>query len=139
MLVKSQQQLFRDNKGAFPDASILKIHNSVDALAPDSPIFPVMMAKKRPPWVTYHNVVGIMPASWWMNPLVENSDGVVPRDSARVDDAESEVVVAADHSSIHAHPAAVLEVRRILLTHLGELHGRPMVATTPAVHTDTAR
>jgi len=139
MLVKSQQELFRDNKGAFPDASILKIHNSVDALAPDSPIFPVMMAKKPPPWVTHHNVVGIMPASWWMNPLVEDSDGVVARESAHLPEAESEVVVKADHSSIHAHPAAVLEVRRILLEHLGELQGRPLVAETPTVHAGAAR
>lgn len=133
-LVKGQQELFRDNKGAFPPASILKIHNSVDALAPDSPIFPVMLANQRAPWVTYHNVLGIMPASWWMSPFVEDSDGVVSRESAHLDEAVSEVVVAADHSSIHAHPAAVLEVRRVLLEHLGQLEGRPVVASAPGSH-----
>jgi hypothetical protein len=31
--------------------------------------------------------------------------------------------VPADHTTVHAHPAAVLEVRRILLEHLSELRG----------------
>jgi len=128
VLVKNQQKLFRKNRGLFPDNSILKIHNSIDALAPDSPIFPVMLAAKRPPWVTYHNILGIMPDSWWLNPFTQDSDGVVSRASAELPEAASELVVRADHSGVHAHPAAVLEVRRILLEHLAELEGRPVVA-----------
>ena len=33
----------------------------------------------------------------------------------------------ADHSTVHPHPAAVLEVRRILLEHLAELRGQPVM------------
>jgi len=134
VLVKNQQKLFRENKGAFPENSILKVHNSIDALAPDSPIFPVMLAERPPPWVTYHNIVGITPDNWWLNPFVRDSDGVVSRDSAELPEAASELVVRADHSTVHAHPAAVLEVRRVLLSHLAELEGRPAVAA----HTETA-
>ena len=39
--------------------------------------------------------------------------------------AASEITVAANHTTVQTHPAAVLEVRRILLEHLAELDGRP--------------
>ena len=41
-----------------------------------------------------------------------------------MDDAASEIMVPADHTTVHTHPAAVLEVRRILLEHLADLEGR---------------
>jgi hypothetical protein len=85
-----------------------------------------MLASRRPPWVTYHNIVGVMPEQWWLSKLSEAGDGVVSRESAHVDDAESEITVPADHTTVHAHPAAVLEVRRILLEHLAGLDGRPI-------------
>ena len=84
-----------------------------------------MLASRRPPWVTYHNIVGVLPKDSWLAKFTAEGDGVVPRTSAHVDDAESEITVPADHSSVHSHPAAVLEVRRILLEHLAELEGRP--------------
>jgi hypothetical protein len=37
----------------------------------------------------------------------------------------SEIVVPADHTTVQMHPAAVLEVRRILLEHLAEMDARP--------------
>jgi len=125
MLVNSQQKLFRDNKGVFHDKSLLKIETSIDSLAPDSPIFPVMLANRRPPWVKYHNVVGVIPNNAWWTSIVAGSDGVVAQQSAHLDDAVSEITVPADHSSIHSHPLAVLEVRRILLDHLAELRRGP--------------
>ena len=48
-------------------------------------------------------------------------DGVVDYESAHMDDAVSEVVVASEHQSIHRNPKAILEVRRILLEHLGDV------------------
>ena len=126
-LVQSQQRLFRENAGLFRDNSLLKIHNSVDSLAPDSPIFPVMVASRRPPWVRYHNIVGEVPDDGWFSSLAAGSDGVVARRSAHLDDAESELIVPADHTTVHSHPMAVLEVRRILLEHLDRLQGRPPV------------
>jgi len=123
MLVKNQQRLFRDNPGAFPDRSLLRIENSIDSLAPDSPILPVMLASHRQPWVKYHNVIGLVPPKNWVMSLLSGSDGVVSQESAHMEDVVSELTVAADHSTIHSHPATVLEVRRVLHDHLNELRG----------------
>ena len=43
-----------------------------------------------------------------------------PTTSAHLDDAESELIVPADHFHVHQHPLAVLEIRRILLEHAEE-------------------
>ncbi len=126
-LVHGQQQLYRENQGVFPSRSLLRVDTSIDSLAPNEPVFPVMQASRRAPWVRYHNIVGVMPKEWWTSALVsEEGDGVVSRESAHVDDAVSEISVPANHTTVHAHPAAVLEVRRVLLEHLVELEGRPI-------------
>ena len=118
------QELFLKNIGAFPDSSLVRIHTSIDSLSPSEPIFPVMLASPRPPWVRYHNIVGLVPKQWWLSKLAPDGDGVVTFESAHVDDAVSEITVPADHTSVHAHPAAVLEVRRVLLENLADLEGR---------------
>jgi hypothetical protein len=131
-LLNSQQKLFLDNKDLLRDGNLLRIETSVDSLSPDSPFFPVMLASQRPPWVKYHNVVGVLPKGEWLGRLMGAGDGVVPESSARVDDVVSEIAVPANHSMVHAHPAAVLEVRRILLEHLDELRNGPSVSRTAA-------
>lgn len=130
-LLQGQEGLFRDNKDLFPASSLLRIENSIDSLAPESPIFPVMLASSHLPWVKYHNIVGRVPKHG-VFALAPDGDGVVGLDSARVDGVASELVVPADHTTVHAHPLAVLEVRRILLEHLAELRGFPSVARTDA-------
>ncbi|MBN2578019.1 MAG: alpha/beta fold hydrolase [Pirellulales bacterium] len=126
MLLQSQEKLYRDNPHAFVDHSLAKVTTSIDSLSPGSPIFPVMLAARRPCWVKYHNIVGDMPGQWWMPRfLSSDTDGVVAEASAHLEGAASEIVVPADHSTVHSHPAAVLEVRRVLLEHLTELSGRP--------------
>ena len=92
-----------------------------------------MLAARRPPWVKYHSIVGVVPKDSWLAKLSAEGDGVVPRESAHFDGAASEITVAANHTTVHTHPAAVLEVRRILLEHLAELEGRPAegVASRP--------
>jgi len=121
LLVNSRQKLFRDNPGLFDDHSLLRIDTSIDSLAPDATVFSVLLSAPRAPWVTYHNIVGQVPKKWWMGSWADGTDGVVTQKSAHVDDAVSQVVVPADHTTVHCHPAAVLEVRRILLDHLNEL------------------
>jgi hypothetical protein len=37
----------------------------------------------------------------------------------------SQLVVPADHSTVHRHPAAILEVRKILMQHLADLESFP--------------
>ena len=46
------------------------------------------------------------------------SDGVVSYASAHIDGTESEIVIPSNHQSVHHHPQAVLEVKRILREHL---------------------
>jgi pimeloyl-ACP methyl ester carboxylesterase len=128
-LLSSQQKLYRDNPDAFPERSLLRIERSIDSLSPKTPIFPVMLAGHQAPWVRYHNIVGCKAMPWYVQNIAGVGDGVVSSESAHVDDALSEITVPADHSSVHTHPAAVLEVRRILLEHLADLGvRRPAVA-----------
>ncbi len=47
----------------------------------------------------------------------EGSDGMVDYGSARLEGAESELVVKSGHN-VHYHPLAIREVRRVLLEHL---------------------
>ena len=124
-LVNTQQKLFVDNRDLLFGGSLLKIETSIDSLSPESPIFPVMLAGPRPPWVKYHNIVGVSPKQWWTPSLLGQSDGVVSEQSARLDGAASELIVPADHNTVQCHPLAVMEVRRILLEHLAELRNVP--------------
>ena len=97
---------------------------SIDELAPDSPVLRALATKRPATGVHYHSIVGVTAES--CNPLEEwltgidahvPGDGVVPYKSAHLDGAESEVVVSADHTHVHHHPLAILELRRILLEH----------------------
>ncbi len=137
MLVRSQQKLFRENRGLFRDDTLLEIETSIDSLSPDLPLFPVMLAGRRPMWVKYHNVIGLAPADQWWNSWMADSDGVVTRESAHIDDVVSEITVPSAHATIHSKPAAVLEVRRILLEHLAELRSLP-TNTVRTAQIDTA-
>jgi pimeloyl-ACP methyl ester carboxylesterase len=121
-LVLGRDKLLADNRDVFRDTALLRVQTSIDSLSPDSPFFSAMSAGKRPPWVRYHNVIGVVPKQGLFGKLAAGSDGVVAKESARLEGAESELVVQADHTTVHAHPLVVLEVRRILLEHLDELN-----------------
>ncbi len=125
MLVKSQQKIYRDNPKAFPADSLIKVETSIDSLSPKSPILPVLLSSHRLPWVKFNNIVGNWPGEWWTGSFTKDSDGVVSTASAHLDDAESEITVPADHTTVHTHPAAVLEVHRILLAHLADVQMNP--------------
>ena len=124
-IAKGTERLFDENKRGLPKNSILTIRTSIDSLSPDSPVFDAMLASRRPPWVKYHNVIGVVPNEGLFGRLAAGTDGVVSRESAHLDNAESEIIVAADHTTVHAHSQTVLEVRRVLLEHLAELDGFP--------------
>jgi pimeloyl-ACP methyl ester carboxylesterase len=132
-LANTRQQLFRDNQGLAFDGSLLRVETSLDALAPSSPIYPLMLAAWRPPWVRYHSIIGQKPGSWWLGPQQTGTDGAVTIASARMEGVQSELLVPAEHMTIHCHPAVVMEVRRILNEHLAELRGTTVAAAPPAV------
>lgn len=121
MLIRGRQQLYTDNPDYFRDNNLLDVNTSIDSLAPDSPILPVMLSARRGPWVRYHNIIGRSPKKGLLAKVGGDGDGVVSYASAQVDDADSEVVIPADHLDIHRHPLAVLEVTRLLREHLQQI------------------
>ena len=135
-LVSSGHSLARANPGLFRDTQLLTEANAIDSLAPDSPIFPVMLRAEKAPDVKYHNIIGVLENPSWLNGRKSRGDGVVEYASARMDDVESELIVDADHTSIHVTGTAIFEVRRILLEHLHEIDARDRVALQKAMDTD---
>ncbi|MBW3596534.1 MAG: hypothetical protein KY475_04580 [Planctomycetes bacterium] len=131
MLVQASQRIVSDNPDFFHDTRLLTMTTSIDSLAPDSPIFPAMLAARRAPWVRYHNVVGRVSEESFLSRFSGESDGVVEVASARVPYAASEISVPADHGSVHNHPLAVLEVQRVLREHLRELRSAAARPTAP--------
>lgn len=122
MMVSTGQNLVSKNPGVFQNADLLINSTSIDSLSPRSPVFPTMLRAPRASWVTYHNIVGLAPKrSWFGEEQQASDDGVVSYESAHIEDAVSEVVVSSEHQSIHRHPRAILEVRRILLEHLEQV------------------
>jgi hypothetical protein len=127
-LIELGNSLIRQNPGVFRNTAFLTTTTSIDSLNPKSPIFPAMLRARCAPWVRYHNIIGIIEKSKWFDSKSVDSDGVVTVDSAHMDDAVSEIVVAAQHSSIQSTPRSILEVRRILIEHLREACNNPEIA-----------
>jgi hypothetical protein len=122
MLVQTKTRLLRENPDLFRDTEVLTIDTSIDSLSPESPVLPVMLRARKPHWVKYHNVVGVISKKDLLGRISESGDGVVSFDSAHLEDVQSEIVVDADHIHLHQHPRSILEVRRILLEHSGEMY-----------------
>jgi hypothetical protein len=112
----------QDNPGFFRNTELLTVTTSIDSLSPESPVLPVMLSSRRSPGVTYHNIVGVSSQEDDLARISEKGDGVVPLTSASLDDVESEIVVGADHVTVHQHPRSILEVRRILIKHSAEMY-----------------
>jgi hypothetical protein len=128
-LMHGRSQLAALNPEYFRSNAPLNITNSIDSLSPKSPILPVLLEAHSGPWVKYHNIVGQAPHEGFTNTvsmwLSGEGDGVVSLASARLDTAASQIVVPADHMSVHRHPQSILEVRRILMQHIAELESFP--------------
>lgn len=126
--VNTGKRLDKANPDFFKDSELLTMNTSIDSLAPDSPIFPVMLRAKASPRVIFHNIVGIVDSESWLGSVAPASDGVVAYPSAHMDDVKSELIVNADHTTIHTQPESILEVRRILLEHIAEIDRKDRVA-----------
>jgi hypothetical protein len=121
MMLELGTKLTLSNPGFFTNMDMLTTNTSIDSLAPDCPIFPVMTRAPRASWTAYHNVIGLVPKRTFLGRVSEEGDGVVSVKSAKLPNAASEIVVAADHMEVHRHPLAILEVRRILLEHMAAM------------------
>ncbi|MEO1524628.1 MAG: alpha/beta fold hydrolase [Planctomycetota bacterium] len=121
MTVSTTQNLVKSNPDLFRDTDLLTMATSVDSLAPESPIFPVMLRAKYSPDVQFHNIVGVLQNPSLIQKKAGRGDGVVAYESATMPDTESELIVDAEHTVIHMTGQAIFEVRRILLDHLQQL------------------
>lgn len=130
MVMATGSRLVSQNPDFFKNTALLTTTTSIDSLAPDSPIFPVMLRAKKSPQVKYHNIAGQLSKGTLLSRFSESGDGVVSLASARLepDDRESELIVDADHTEIHARPETIFEVRRILLEHLDAVHDEWRIA-----------
>jgi pimeloyl-ACP methyl ester carboxylesterase len=121
-LMQGKHQLIARNPGYFRPDAPLDVSTSIDSLAPSSPLLPVLLTAHHGPWVKYNNVMGEIPDKGIVKLFSSGrGDGVVTLESAKLDNAESQIVVPADHSMVHRHPQSILEVRRILLQQVSEL------------------
>jgi hypothetical protein len=120
-----RDELIKENPDVFRTRNMLQVKTSIDSLAPDSPILPVLLHAEQPPWVKCHNIVGVLPDKGFIGSVAGGSDGVVSYESAHLDNVASELKVAADHWEVNRHPLSILEVRRILLEHLHDVRSFP--------------
>lgn len=126
-MLQRRQRMLLENPGFFREDALLSIDTSIDSLASDSPFLPVLLSAQAAPWMAYHNIVGRVEPGGILTRLAGDGDGVVSLASAKLDPEtiDSQLVVPADHSNVHRHPQAILEVRRILFEHLDRLRNLP--------------
>jgi hypothetical protein len=124
-----RDELLKENPGVFRDHTILQVKTSIDSLAPDSPILPVLLNAEQPPWLKCHNIVGVLPDKGLLGSVAGGTDGLVSFESAHLDNVASERKVPADHMVVNRHPLSILEVRRILLDHLRDASTFPYRAS----------
>lgn len=126
-MLNGRQQVVAQNPGYFRKNSPLDITTSIESLDPSSPLVPVLLTAESGKWVHHHNIAGRVPDNGFIGTVIDkfgnDGDGVVALTSAKCDDAESQIIVPADHTSVHRHPNSILEVRRILLEQIAELRG----------------
>jgi hypothetical protein len=130
MAVSTGSRLAIENPTLFKNTTLLTAANAIDSLAPESAIFPVMMRAKQAPGVKYHNIIGVLQKPSLLQRQVGPGDGIVELASARIPGVESELIVDADHTTIHMTGRTIFEVRRILLEHLQEIDSQDRLAAS---------
>jgi pimeloyl-ACP methyl ester carboxylesterase len=127
------RDVIQSDPAAWPTLAKGDLPTSIDFLAPGKAL-ELLAAQPRPEGVHFHSVVGVLPNPGYLVETLspggrskEGTDGVVPYTSAHLPEAETELIVPADHFSVHHHPRAVLEVRRLLYEHLKEAENQRIV------------
>jgi pimeloyl-ACP methyl ester carboxylesterase len=98
--------------------------NAISSLRTDSPILAALDRIPIKASVPYHSIIPLLMRD-------ADSDGVVDYVSSHLEGAESEKIVAGDHSSQET-PEVTSEIRRILLEHLGAEAPPPGLADASA-------
>jgi pimeloyl-ACP methyl ester carboxylesterase len=87
--------------------------SSISGLSEKSPALQGLSRTTVSTNIPFHSIIG----DRGLGDTPNSSDGVVAYHSSHVDGAQSELIVPADHTA-HAHPQALLEIRRILRLHV---------------------
>lgn len=96
-----------------------RIPNSVDTLAPNNNFVLAINTFPLTPGIPYNTIMGDRGKGGNKDETKPvQSDGIVPYWSSHMKGAESEFIVPTNHGA-HQDPAAINEVRRILLKHAG--------------------
>lgn len=113
-LEASLRQLLKDNPGAFNPRVSGVLPTSLDDLASGSAMLKALADTEWDRGVKLHSIIG----RGRIFPILEPGDGVVAVSSAHIEGVASELFVEAGHTSVHTHPFAVQEIKRILGEHL---------------------
>ena len=107
------------------ELKLRRLPNSVDTLAPNNRFVRAVNRIPLEPGIPYHVISGDRGRGGHRDRTrPQMSDGVVPYWSSHMPGAKSELVVPSAHS-VHQNPAAIEEVRRVLLEHAGAPTARP--------------
>ena len=109
-----------------------RLPTSIHGLSPRSPFLRALSAAT--PTVPVHSIIG----NRGRGDGSAGSDGVVPVRSARVAGAASELVVPTGHGGFD-HPAAVAELKRIILLDVAKQEATDGLTAAPVVEPDAAK
>lgn len=123
-------RLVKENSGDLDPRRFRRLPNSIETLEVDAPILLALLEMPPRPGVKFHSILGANRPG----PRASTTDGVVPYRSSHLEGVESELVVRSDHG-VQKDPEAILEVRRILLEHIGQ----PSLAARPQPGPPAAR
>ncbi len=98
-----------------PESRIGRTTTSIDNMSPSDAFIRASSRLQIAPDVPAHSIIALKPGQT----KESGSDGVVKYSSAHIEGVDSEVIVSSGHSLL-SQPAAVEEVRRILLLHADE-------------------
>jgi hypothetical protein len=114
-LPKGFVDVMKDLVTGNPDVVTLSLGGlprSIHDMTPGNSFVKALASTPVAPGVATHSIVAVS----GNKPLAEDDDGIVKYESAHLDDTQSELVIHSGHS-VHGHPLAVAEVRRILYLH----------------------
>jgi pimeloyl-ACP methyl ester carboxylesterase len=92
--------------------SLSGLPRSINHMTPGNPFVQALSSIPIAPGIAVNSIVAVKGEG----PLEKDDDGVVEYSSAHLTVVESELVIQSGHS-VHGHPLAIAEVRRILYMH----------------------
>jgi pimeloyl-ACP methyl ester carboxylesterase len=107
---EAYRRVYGDNPGAFRPGFARPV-SSIDLLQNDHPLLMTLDQLPRLPTVTFHNIVGLQQK----HDLKPPGDGIVPLTSSLIGGVASELFIDEGHVEMPTNPAAIAEIRSILL------------------------